>query len=68
MGCGSSKPNARAADPADVDVTVAEDPDPADADVNHMVAGGASFYTDTIARFAHGFDFTASVSAMSGVG
>ena len=64
MGCGSSKSNARAADPADVDVTVAEDPDPADADVNHMVAGAARFYSSTITRFAHGFDFTASVSAM----
>ena len=38
MGCSSSKPNARAADPADVDVAVAED----DA--------RATFYSDTIPR------------------
>ena len=38
MGCSSSKPNARAADPADVDVAVAED----DA--------RAAFYSDTIPR------------------
>ena len=49
MGCSSSKP----ADPAD---------EPADlADVLVVVDGGARFYTDTIRRFAHGFDFEAIV-------
>ena len=34
---------------------------PADpADVLVVVDGGARFYTDTIARFAHDFDFKAS--------